>query len=456
MEFKFRRNSRLARDLGPIAVSFLQYAIGGLTRLLPHVETVDWNVATAKKLESAGAKFFGVERRELTLSLGILVNNQNWTISGKLRRQKMPSGVGAISRTIDTRERDVADRVLRSMSEIFQTTRYNDKTTLSALRSVFDERVVAQHLEDRFSLNIDLLDWLASFRRLAEQSHENKSLVFGCIIDSSNKTAQTVDCDFPADFLKKKKYRALSDGYKTAYRISASGAVLGFSELQPVSAGHHRYFPEWCEELAAESNGDQIGISLIRQGDILIFDGGKLSFSYRLGRWQYWNHAHIVDLVTNAARVQHVKKKLLSGVVRSLYRAVLDTSFRRSGGLFVLLRRKKNLREIVRIGDAIKDANRDQVDRAFDRAMKSLQLTQLARSVLSELAALDGAVVISNAGAVLAFGAVLEPNNRRGTHVDEGSRTKAARGASHYGLALKVSSDGDITIFLEGRELIRV
>lgn len=41
-------------------------------------------------------------------------------------------------------------------------------------------------------------------------------------------------------------------------------------------------------------------------------------------------------------------------------------------------------------------------------------------------------------------------------NVDEGSRTKAAIGASNYGLSLKVSSDGDITVYVGGKELIRV
>jgi acylphosphatase len=33
----------------------------------------------------------------------------------------------------------------------------------------------------------------------------------------------------------------------------------------------------------------------------------------------------------------------------------------------------------------------------------------------------------------------------------EGSRTKAAIGASNYGLAIKISSDGDITVYAAGK-----
>jgi hypothetical protein len=38
----------------------------------------------------------------------------------------------------------------------------------------------------------------------------------------------------------------------------------------------------------------------------------------------------------------------------------------------------------------------------------------------------------------------------------EGSRTKAAIGAPNYGLAIKISSDGDITLYATGQKLIQV
>jgi hypothetical protein len=57
---------------------------------------------------------------------------------------------------------------------------------------------------------------------------------------------------------------------------------------------------------------------------------------------------------------------------------------------------------------------------------------------------------------VRAYGAVLNPK-RAGRHRGtEGSRTKAAIGASKYGLALKISSDGGITVFHAGKEFISI
>ena len=80
----------------------------------------------------------------------------------------------------------------------------------------------------------------------------------------------------------------------------------------------------------------------------------------------------------------------------------------------------------------------------------------MSRRLTAEVAALDGAVVVNNRGRFLAYGAVLQPRRRGKVAGTEGSRTKAAIGASHYGLAVKVSSDGDITVYHEGKRFISV
>ena len=75
---------------------------------------------------------------------------------------------------------------------------------------------------------------------------------------------------------------------------------------------------------------------------------------------------------------------------------------------------------------------------------------------LVELAALDGAIVLANDGEILAYSAVLSPKKAGRVRGTEGSRTKAAIGASNYGLAIKISSDGDIDVYHEGKSFMRV
>jgi DisA bacterial checkpoint controller nucleotide-binding len=124
--------------------------------------------------------------------------------------------------------------------------------------------------------------------------------------------------------------------------------------------------------------------------------------------------------------------------------------------LFVVLHNRKWIHEIVRLGDAVGDGERILPDSEFDLVVRRHKMQSLPRAVAVELASLDGAVVLANSGEILAYGAVLQPKRRGFIRGSEGSRTKAAIGASTYGLAIKISSDGDITTYFDGREFFRI
>jgi hypothetical protein len=264
---------------------------------------------------------------------------------------------------------------------------------------------------------------------------------------------------FPELFLGTKKYKALSDGYRTAYRIASDGGVIDFVDLDRVEVApltERYYFPDWTSAMARVSREGRCGITLTRQGDILVFDEGALRLTYRYGRWRYWNHGHVAKLLRDRARAQRVPSQILGSVVGSIYRASLDISFRRSGGLFVILHNRNDLHQIVREGDAIHDHSRGNADADFDEVVRTHKMQSLPRAVAVELASLDGAVVISNSGEILAYGAVLQPRKKGQLKGSEGSRTKAAIGASNYGLTVKISSDGDITIYFNGDEFFKI
>src|SRR5207247_1759421 len=120
------------------------------------------------------------------------------------------------------------------------------------------------------------------------------------------------------------------DGYRTAYHLSGSGHVLDFVDLdtfedRPLTVKH--FYPAWAEPMARASRDRKCGIALSRHGDLLVFDEGTLRFTYRFGRWQYWNHAHLVLLLRDRARAQRVKPSFLGRLVGEIYRAAVDVSF---------------------------------------------------------------------------------------------------------------------------------
>jgi hypothetical protein len=443
-----RSNGKLRTEIGVVGADFVEFACEAIQRILPHVEAKDWseNVGDGK----AGAFWVDNQRKKIRFTIRFELAKPKALNCEVTRR----AAANALS-TLDTREHDICYRIALRVSAIIRSGAEDGNAntpSIKAIKHSFDETVIADHLQEHHGLSVPINAVFEMLHTLSEQTYENKALVFGCIIDPTKTVVPKAP--FPEDFMKSKKYKALSDGLKTAYVLSAKGKVIDFSDIEKLSPGPQkgmRYFPEWAEHLASASTHKRCGIALTRQGDILVFDSGSLRFTYRYGQWQYWNHAHVVSLLTQKARAQKVLPKIVGNVVGSIYRTALDISFRRSGGLFVLLRNKANLRKIVRDGDAIGD-RREKTDQEFDELVSRHKVQSLSRSVAVDLASLDGAVVLANSGKILAYGAVLQPQTKGKLRGTEGSRTKAAIGASNYGLAIKVSSDGDISIYRDGRE----
>ena len=445
---KSKAFEKLDEAIGDEGMAFLCHAIGALGRLLPHTKTSRWTVKARK--DSTRVKWADNKRRSIVLNVMITGSTGDFCLLTTLTRMTAAGGVGQIERVLDLREFDLCEQVATRISTILQTKAPDGASkSLRAIRSLFDEQVVAAHLQQHHKIALDLGLVFTEMRHLAEQSYENKSITYGLLIRSDGEVAKQV---FPSDFFGRKRYRALSDGFRTAFEVTSSGKLLGLIDMQELGLKRRQqhFYPEWCEHIAEASTDGACGVALTRQGDLLVFDSGNLRFTYRVGRWQYWNHRHVCDLFRNRARVQHVPANVLPKVVRSIYRAALDVSFRRSGALFVLLRNRKNKLKLVIPGDAIADGNREELHSAFDKTLGDADVQRMSRVLLTELSGLDGGVVLDNKGRILAYGAVLKASGRFSP--SEGSRTKAAVSASRYGIAVKVSSDGDIT-FYEGRKV---
>jgi hypothetical protein len=453
-----RKNSRLRTRLDESGIRFLEYSSGAIERILPHVKVSGWKEST---WSAAGSWWDSPRRRAIRVRLAIGNEDDNGRSLEAFitRRSVSGSGIGT-NATLDDREYDICKMIAKRVSEALSRKQSGKSdASMRAIQGAFDEYVVATHVQSYHGLaQMPINEVFDALHKLSEESYENKALTFGCILDPQEAVKEQ-NTQFPGEFLTSKKYKALSDGFRTAYHIARNGKLLDFVDLKQfekkvLTEKHH--YPDWAEMIARASRNGRCGIALSRQGEILIFDGGTLRFTYRYGRWQYWNHAYLLHLLRDRARAQHIRKKVLGRVVGAIYRAALDVSFRRSGGLFVVLHNRKQLRKVVRRGDAIADAERSAVESEFDEVIGKHTIQSLRRVVTVELASLDGAVVLNNSGRIRAYGAVLNPR-RAGRHRgSEGSRTKAAIGASKYGLALKVSSDGDITVYYNGAEFIRM
>src|SRR5258708_17781139 len=213
-----RANSRLRQQVGPEGVEFLEYAAGAVQRILPHVELSAWTEHDT--WAKPGAVWTSSHRTKLRMTVGIGTADQGRSLTAYVQRRGVPTPQKAARRILDLREQDIVRRIARHVSNIlrFSSSTANG-TSLSAIRASFDEHIVAEHLQEHHQLTMSVREVLRELHTLAEQSYENKALTFGCILDPTFESNS--DVAFPKDFFTAKKYRALSDGYHTAYHLSA-------------------------------------------------------------------------------------------------------------------------------------------------------------------------------------------------------------------------------------------
>ncbi len=498
----------LMSNLFDAEYEFLINALTAFTRILPHTETEEWKIVRDTTESSAWWKTIDGEQRR-GIGLIIYVPQLNACLESMVTRRVPGEGVRNVRRVPDSTEMAVCKRIVESASQtlrristkvdgdvindletgVEQSTARESKTLgtrvqrmrrrilrsvegtleklqtpappemVDELRRNFDDRIVVDYLKEFNQLSFDLGDLIEFLRVLSEQSYENKAMSFGVLIKRETDASSKHNFVFPLDFEREKRFKAFTDGYRSAYVLDRAGHILELVDLEELGAkgvrGEH-YFPEWSRNIALSSRRGTIGLSLTRQGDILYFENGSLKFTRRAGKWQYWNHAYIIDILQNKVRAQRVDPKKLGKVVATLYRYALDVSFRRSGCLFVILGRVKDLQQIVRKGDALADSKRLKQHKDFERFLANRTILGLDRNVVLELSAIDGALVFSNTGRLLAYGAVLEPAKKSHIRKVEGSRSKAAVGASHFGISIKISSDGGITMYEEGKPFIEV
>lgn len=453
------KTSTLRDELGAESVRFLEHALGGIGRLLPHAAISRWREESLSKDAKPGASWS--DRRHQEITLRVVIAGSRRQLTGTVTRRDVPRATVGVPNTLDARELGICNLIVCRIAQVLRAGA-DDSGAATTLRSVadsFDEEILSEHLRRHHGIAISMSSFLRAIHQLAETTYENSALAFGCIIERSRGRPAVRDgsAAFLDALVRSKKYRALSDGYRTAYEVDAAGRLLRFRSLDRQRASGAHFSPEWTEWLAATTGADRVAICLTRSGDILLFAGGTMTFAYRFGQWKFWNHLHLVNLLKALAQTQKVPIGVTSRVVSAVYRAALDVSFRRTGALFLILRNEGQLSSVAREEDCIGHPRRDDLDAALDRAaVANRSLQSLPRAVVAELAALDGAMVLSSRGKLLAYGAVLRPRTQGELKGSEGSRTKAAIGASHYGVAVKVSADGEICVFYEGREFLKM
>ena len=147
------------------------------------------------------------------------------------------------------------------------------------------------------------------------------------------------------------------------------------------------------------------------------------------------------------------RRSAADAVVDLIVSASLMVSIRSGGAIFGIVDDPSHLDGIVAVKDRYDLRNESDVDamRPETRLHHLIDGSDLDAQTLARFGELDGATILDRDGRLLAYGAILSSSDSE----HEGARTAAAKSLSHHALAvLKVSEDGDITVFRQGQPIV--
>lgn len=269
---------------------------------------------------------------------------------------------------------------------------------------------------------------IRQLEKWAAQTYEGQPITCAIGIDSASGEASspTLDEIWQHDFSA-----VLTSGLDTILVANQDLEVISFEALpEPQMLG---IAPYRLLQLAEWTNINKSLFCLNRNGEILVFEEGKLVFAKRGGKWIHFSHDSIP---TRLGRIGSPELR------RAIYETCLDVSFARTGGCIAIAKSgaDSTLKRIVHRDDLLGASK-----------TKSRCLTQIAnvpfpemdRRLRQELVAIDGATILDNHGNLLAAGAIVEVPP--GSHA--GARRAAAVALSACGIAIKISHDGGILGF---------
>ena len=296
--------------------------------------------------------------------------------------------------------------------------------------STFQRRVVARAVagKSRETLVLSGIDQLSHWgSRLYEGAPIAASIGFrnSRQPNTSVRLKDIADNDFGA---------VLGNGFDTLLEFDFRSRLISHRELK--SQGDWPSFCPLRQSAIAEwtsRHQKRVALTLNRLGEILVLRDRQLLFARRSGSWHFLTHDPVVSQMSLPRGNRNIRV--------SIYETCLDASFARTGACIGVISggSKGDWRELVDEADQL-DRHASTKTRAISKMISGSKFHQLDRRLRQELAAIDGATVISHLGDVLAVGAILRiPGGSVG-----GGRLAAATALSAKGLGIKVSQDGGI------------
>ncbi len=325
--------------------------------------------------------------------------------------------------------------------------------------------------------------------RWSVQTYEGKKVTFGFIINPEARSNFGDSYGNWCDFLSEDFSAVLTDCINSVVEldstcnfvryISLTDSVLcGSTEKHILDDTLPYRFSEIIKEHVI---GKCVGVFLLNNGDIIVSKDRQIRFVKRNLKWLNFDF----NAFRNSLNTSCHKKSIDDKLIRGVFSSVLDVSFAHTGGIISVISDIARLTQVESDGDPILNCcddlrnnmnfdaiaekirklkgvsgTRDEIvekeiskrllkRKVINALIEDKNFIDLDRKLRCELISMDGACIIDVDGQIYSFGAIIK--NDSGS--SGGGRGAATKKLSQYGMAIKISTDGYIELFVNG-ELI--
>ncbi len=333
---------------------------------------------------------------------------------------------------------------------------------------IIEKALVESITESGADTIIGIISYLEKW---SARTYEGSNVAMGIFVNltSSSENEESV---LYSDVIEQDFFARLTDGVSSFMEFDKKGHLMNYCNLKKTKSAP-TFSPYMYDRVARSCNDKRVGIVLTFTGDILIFYARQLMFAKRNGKWCVYSHDEVIRLLyTN---VSYTAKEIR----KAIYNTALDCSFDYKGACIVYLNKDKtkealkhidgadilseehfnikkeleleeaqklyNIQHISRIKNDYNCTYEDFLERnecfktkAISKIISGRKFFELDRTLLAELVAIDGAIVVDFDGTIIAVGAIIK--------IEAGSlgggRLAATKSMAKYGVAIKVSQDG--------------
>ena len=279
------------------------------------------------------------------------------------------------------------------------------------------------------------------YMKWSMKTYEGHRVQFGTVIDCNDIfTSQESDehqrTQF-VDLLMTDASASLSDGVNTFFAIDKKGYIKSVLDVDSSVAYKNSsrelesLSPNVFIKVCKASQRENVGICLSESGDIYCFKKRQLKIARINGRWV------IFDYESFKKQVEPILDN--ENKIKQLYLTCLDVSYARTGGCLAVCNDYKALINILP-----KQKELD-INASLLRIVEQRDFFQLPKNIRKELVAIDGATIINREGTLKNIGTIIK---KVSSSIGGGGRRAAAKQLSKYGMAIKISADGYIELFI--------